>query len=227
MHLPSIMFETGAAGMAITMVHLHKMKLGKSSPDFEEYEQALFKEIRSRNKLEDLSTDSLLQSYRAMHWTYGMDPTKKRVSSEAVLRRILQGENLWRVSDLVDAINLASAFHKIPIGLIDVSKIKGNLAVRAAKKGEVFQRIGGQEIKCRGREIVLSDDIGIICYGFAIHDSERTKIGLASRNALVLHYGSSVVSEKILMEATNFTLEMVRRWIDCIASDPIRYISSH
>jgi DNA/RNA-binding domain of Phe-tRNA-synthetase-like protein len=227
MQVPSIIFRTGVKDTAITAIAIDDLKLGKSSSSFEEYEKTLFKEIRTKNRLEDLSTDPLLQSYRAMHWTYGMDPTKKRVSSEAVLRRVLQGENLWRISDLVDIVNLASAYHKIPIGLIDMLKIEGALEVRVAEKGEPFQRISGEEIKCRGREIVLSDNIGIICYGFAIHDSERTKVTADSQKVLLLHYGAPSVSSELLLQASNTTLEMVRQWVKCVPSEPIMFVSSY
>lgn len=226
MHIPSITFRTGPKGTAITVTIIDNLKLGKLSSSFEEYEKTLFEEIRAKNRLENLSTDPLLQSYRAMHWTYGMDPTKKRVSSEAVLRRVLQGENLWRISDLVDVVNLASAYHKIPIGLIDMVKTEGDLVIRVAEKGEVFQRIGGEEMTCRGREIVLSDNIGIVCYGFAIHDSERTKVTAGSRKVLLLHYGTSFVTNQLLMEASNTTIEMVRQWVKCEMSEPIRFVSS-
>jgi DNA/RNA-binding domain of Phe-tRNA-synthetase-like protein len=226
MHVPSITFQTGPKGTAITVTIINNLKLEKSSSTFEDYEKALFKEIRTKNRLEDLSTDLLLQSYRAMHWTYGMDPTKKRVSSEAVLRRVLQGENLWRISDLVDVVNLASAYHKIPIGLIDIMKTEGDLIVRVAKKGEIFQRIGGEEMRCRGREIVLSDNIGIVCYGFAIHDSERTKVTTGTQKVLLLHYGAPSVTCELLMQASNTTTEMVRQWVKCVLSEPIRFVSS-
>ncbi len=222
---PSIKFDTGPPGTSITVVLIDDLKLGKSQRDFEEYEQSLFKEIRTKNRLEDLRRDKLLYSYRAMHWTYRMDPTKKRGSSEAVLRRVLQGDNLWRISDLVDIVNLASAYHKIPIGLIDVSKIDGQLRLRRAKEGEIFQRIGGESIECRGGEIVLADDIGIVCYGYAIHDSNRTRVIKESKQVLLLHYGSMIASWEIMTEATNFTLDLVKRWVDCKVSEPIRYVS--
>jgi DNA/RNA-binding domain of Phe-tRNA-synthetase-like protein len=226
MHVPSITFQTGPKGTAITVTIIDNLKLGKSSSSFEEYEKTLFKKIRAENRLEDLSTDLFLQSYRALHWMYGMDPTKKRVSSEAVLRRVLQDENLWRISDLVDVVNLASAYHKIPIGLIDTMKTEGDLVVRVAEKGEIFQRIGGEEMTCRGREIVLSDNIGIVCYGFAIHDSERTKVTAGSQKVLLLHYGTPFVTCELLMQASNTTTEMVRQWVKCVLSESIRFASN-
>lgn len=222
----SIKFETTPRGSSIMVVFVEKLHLEKSSKDFEEFEQSLFKKIRLTNDLERLSQDPLLNSYRSLHWSYGMDPTKKRGSSEAVLRRVLQGENLWRISNLVDIVNIASAFHKIPIGLIDADKIQGQLIVRKARKGELFRRIGGEQIQCRGRELVLADDIGIVCYGFAIHDSDRTKVTKSSKSVLLLHYGSEGATKDILSEATSFTLELIRRWVNCDLSEPIRFVSN-
>ncbi len=221
----SIKYEATPPGTSIVVVLLQKLVLAKSSNDFEDYEKTLFEEIRENNDLEELSTDPILQSYRSLHWAYGIDPTKKRGSSEAVLRRVLQGENLWRISDLVDIVNLASAYHKIPIGLVDADKISGQLVLRTARKGEIFHRIGGASVKCRGREIVLADEEGIVCYGYAIHDSERTKVTPASKNVLLLHYGAQAVSKDSIITATNFTVGLIKRWVNCTVSEPIRYVS--
>lgn len=222
----SVKFETSTPGMSIVVIEIDNLNLTKSSTAFEEYEQSLFQQIRSNNELDDLGSEPLIKSYRSLHWTYGMDPTKKRVSSEAVLRRVLKGENLWRISSLVDVVNLASAYHKIPIGLIDAAKTSGQLTLRQARQGEVFVRIGREELECRGRELVLADDAGIICYGFAIHDSDRTKVTKQSKHVLLLLYGSPTATRNIMEDATAFTLNMVKQWVDCTASEPIRYVSS-
>ncbi len=221
----SIRFETSPTGVSIVVIELDNLNLTKSSKAFEDYEQSLFQHIRSNNELNDLGSEQLIKSYRALHWTYGIDPTKKRVSSEAVLRRVLKGENLWRISNLVDVVNLASAYHKIPIGLIDASKTSGQLVLRQARHGEVFVRIGGEELECRGRELVLADDKGIICYGFAIHDSDRTKVTRESKRVILLLYGAPNATRNIMEDATSFTLNMVKQWVDCTVSEPIRYVS--
>ncbi|TFG32937.1 hypothetical protein EU528_01915 [Candidatus Thorarchaeota archaeon] len=221
----SVKFETGPPGSSIVIVELSDLTLGKSSKEFEEYEQELFVEIRKNNKLEYLRKDPLIYSYRVWHWTYGMDPTKTRGSSEAVLRRVLQGKNLWRISDLVDVINLSSAYHKIPISLIDASKIEGQLTLRRAQKNEEFHRIGGEVIICRGREIVLADEIGIVCYGYAIHDSERTKVTSESKTVLVLLFGTIKATKELMTKAVIFTTDMIERWVDCKVSEPSRYVS--
>lgn len=220
-----IFFEVDRAGLSIAMVVLDDLNVGKSTTSFEEYEKETFKEIRSSLTLEAAKDDPIFRSYRNLYWTFGMDPTKQRVSSEAVLRRILKGQNLWRISDVVDIINLASAYHKIPIGLIDASKLKGDLRVRTAAKGELFQRIGGKIIMCRGREIVVADDEKIVCFGYATHDSERTMITKDSTKVLVLLYGSQGVTVTAMDEALKITIDMIDQWLECKISEPQIFMS--
>ena len=211
----AIRFDVQREGLSLMIARLAELNLGKSSPDFEKYEQELFGEIRSRTTLDDVKDDSIFRSYRDLYWTFGMDPTKLRVSSEALLRRIVRGLNFWRISTLVDAANLASAYHKLPIGLIDETALAGDLVVRTANKGEIFERIGGKQLTCRGREIVLADDEKIICFGYATHDSERTKVTPKSKSILLLIYGAPIVTPDMMTSAANFTLEMVTRWVAC------------
>ena len=222
---PKISFEVDRPGLSVAMVILDELKVGPSTSSFEVYEQETFSEIRSQMTLEDAKDDPILRSYRDLYWTFGMDPTKLRVSSEAVLRRILKGLNLWRISDIVDIVNLASAYHKIPIGLIDASKLKGDLVIRTAFNGELFQRIGNKIIMCRGREIVVADEEKIVCFGYATHESKRTMITPDSSNVLVLLYGAEVVTSAVMEDALKITLDMIDQWLDCRVSEPVIVVS--
>ena len=218
---PELRFEVDRPGLSVGMVVLDDLKVSKSTSSFELYEQETFHELRSVMTLEGAKDDPIFRSYRDLYWTFGMDPTKLRVSSEAVLRRILKGQNLWRISDIVDIINLASAYHKIPISLIDMSKLKGNLVVRTAARGELFERIGGKIIMCRGREIVIADDVKIVCFGYATHDSDRTMVTKDSKRVLMLLLGAEAVTGQIMNQALKTTLDMIDQWLDCKVSEPV------
>jgi DNA/RNA-binding domain of Phe-tRNA-synthetase-like protein len=220
--IPTVKFEVDREGLSVWLAKLTNLKLGKSSEEFEAYEQKLFDKIRTEDDLERIKDDVLFRSYRDLYWTFGMDPTKLRVSSEALRRRILRGLNLWRISDVVDVANLASAYHKLPIGIVDDAKRKGKLRIRAAKKGEEFVRIGGKTIRCGGREVVLADDEKIICYGYATHDSELTKVVPESKEVLFLIYGAQAVTSNVMNSAIKTTTDMIERWLDCtIASSRV------
>ncbi len=218
---PRIHFAVDRPGLRVAKILLDDLKVDDSSPSFVAHEQRVFEEIRSRITLDEVRDDPIFRSYRDLYWTFGMDPTKLRVSSEAVLRRIVKGLNLWRISNIVDIVNLASAYHKIPIGLVDLAKLDGNLTIRTAFNGEVFQRIGGKTIMCRGREMVVADAKKIVCFGYATHDSERTMITRDSQRILVLLYGAEAVSESMMNDALGITLDWIERWLDCRVSEPV------
>ncbi|MGY5858628.1 MAG: phenylalanine--tRNA ligase beta subunit-related protein [Candidatus Thorarchaeota archaeon] len=220
-----IRFEVDRPNLRVAMIRLDDLQVGKSTTSFEEYEQEIFNEIRSQMTLEEAKDDPIFRSYRDLYWTFGMDPTKLRVSSEAVLRRVLKGLNLWRISDVVDIINLASAYHKIPIGLTDISKLEGDLVIRSAHKGEIFQRIGGKTITCRGREIVVADESKIVCFGYATHDSEFTMITKDTSSVLILLYGAEAVTRTVMEDALKVTLDMIGRFLECAVSESIIFRS--
>jgi DNA/RNA-binding domain of Phe-tRNA-synthetase-like protein len=90
----AVRFDVQHEGLSLMVARLTDLDLGSSNPDFEKYEQDLFGEIRSRTTLDDVKDDPVFRSYRDLYWTFGMDPTKLRVSSEALLRRIVRGLNL-------------------------------------------------------------------------------------------------------------------------------------
>ena len=216
---PEIHFEVDRPGLSVGSILLDDLKVDNSSPSFIQHEAGIFDEIRSQITLDAVRDDPIFRSYRDLYWTFGMDPTKLRVSSEAVLRRIVKGLNLWRISNIVDIINLASAYHKIPIGLVDLEKLDGDLTIRTAFNGEIFQRIGGKTIPCRGREIVVADEKKIVCFGYATHDSERTMITKDSQRVLVLLYGAEAITKPIMDDALRVTREWILRWLDCRVSE--------
>ena len=69
---------------------------------------------------------------RTMYKRVGLDPTKTRPSSEALLRRVRKGDELPRINSLVDIINWCSLESQLPFGLYDLSKIVGPVTCGSA-----------------------------------------------------------------------------------------------
>ena len=120
---------------------------------------------------------------RALFHELGIDPTKHRPSSEALLRRVLQGKGLPEVSPIVDACNLSSLEHQIPLGLYDRDKIRGEVVVRLGKPDEGYDGIRKQRVNLSGR-LLLTDDDGP--FGAPTSDSLRTSITPDTRNVIVV-----------------------------------------
>src|ERR1700733_1060167 len=74
--------------------------------------------------VETLAEAESTRAVRSMFRAWGMDPSKYRPSSEALLRRIVQGKGLYRVSNVGDVGNLTSIETGWPLGCYDRAKIQ-------------------------------------------------------------------------------------------------------
>src|ERR1700690_503137 len=80
--------------------------------------------------VESLAEADPVRAVRAMFREWAMDPSKYRPSSEALLRRVVQGKGLYGVSNVVDIGNLGPLETGWPYGCYDRSKIQAPVALR-------------------------------------------------------------------------------------------------
>jgi DNA/RNA-binding domain of Phe-tRNA-synthetase-like protein len=122
---------------------------------------------------------------RTLYKALGIDPTKTRPSNEALLRRALKGETLYRVNTLVDALNLASLREQLPFGLYDLDRVRPPVRLRVGAPGEAYEGIRKGPVHVDGRP-VLVDTEGP--FGNPTSDSLRTSITLGTTRCLVVSY---------------------------------------
>lgn len=120
---------------------------------------------------------------RTMYRRVGLDPTKTRPSSEALLRRVRRGDELPRINSLVDVINWCSLESQLPFGLYDLDRIRGAVALRLGAPGEEYAGIRKDTVHVAGR-MTLADDAGP--FGNPTSDSARTMVTLETTRALVV-----------------------------------------
>lgn len=112
-----------------------------------------------------------LQEARDLYKSFGMDPSRHRPSSEALLRRVLKGKDLYRISNVVDSCNLASLEFLLPVGMYDLAKVTGDVVLRTGRDGEQYPGIRKGDVHLAGR-LGLFDETGP--FGSPTSDSART-----------------------------------------------------
>jgi DNA/RNA-binding domain of Phe-tRNA-synthetase-like protein len=123
---------------------------------------------------------------RELYKKFGIDPTRVRPSSEALLRRMKKGERLPRVNSLVDVANALSVQLQVPVGLYDLGKVIGEeLVLRLGKSGESYVGIGKEKVNVSGR-ICVADADGPI--GNPSADSARTMITTDTESAAWIYF---------------------------------------
>ncbi|HXO04139.1 MAG TPA: phenylalanine--tRNA ligase beta subunit-related protein [Candidatus Sulfotelmatobacter sp.] len=159
--------------------------------------------------LESLADSKPVKDVRAMFREWGMDPSKYRPSSEALLRRVVQGKGLYRVSNVVDIGNLGSIETGWPFGCYDRSRIQPPLEFRHGASGESYEGIGKQTWHLQGRPL-LADFQGP--FGSPISDSTRSMITESARDILVVMYVPAGTADASLEAAIKRLIERLTQF---------------
>ena len=141
-------------------------------------------------------------SVRSMYKRVGIDPTKTRPSSEALLRRVRRGDELPRINSLVDIINWCSLETQLPYGLYDLGKIQGDVTLRLGRDGEEYAGIRKDAVHVAGR-LTLADVAGP--FGNPTSDSARTMVTTDTTRALVVIFCPASVSASVCAAAVELT----------------------
>lgn len=98
---------------------------------------------RASHTLERLSEHPTVTALRRLYRQAGCDPTRYRPSSEALLRRLLKGEELPEIHPLVDLNNCLSAELAVPACVMDVRYLSPPFVLRAGRTGETYESLRG------------------------------------------------------------------------------------
>jgi len=197
--------------LAICIGIINNVRPENDNEQIQKLRKTVYEEVRSKYNIETLKDNPTVRAYRDFYWKLDIDPTKTRPSGEALLRRILHGDELPRISTVVDAYNLASIQTIIPISGFDKDRLAPPFYVRFAKKGETFTGIGmTKPLSLIEKMLVLADENQVLCI-FPYRDCDNTKITMQTRNVLVVAYGAPEISIEQLRDATETTLNYIRQ----------------
>ncbi len=122
---------------------------------------------------------------RAAYKAFGRNPGRYRVSSEALLRRVKRGDELYHINSVVDVNNLISVESGLSVGSYDLNNVSGPVVFRKAAAGEGYTGIGKDFIDMENM-LVLCDDEGI--FGSSMSDSTRAMVTTETKDVLVVIY---------------------------------------
>lgn len=165
-----------------------------------------FRQTLTTDTVKDISA---IAATRRVYKACGKDPSRYRPSSEALIRRVLQGKQLYQIDTLVDLINLASITYGYSIGGFDAGKFSGDtLSLGVGREGEPYEGIGRGMLNIVGLP-VYRDAIGGV--GTPTSDNERTKMGLATRRLVALVNGYDG-NEETVRATAQLIIRLVERF---------------
>jgi DNA/RNA-binding domain of Phe-tRNA-synthetase-like protein len=163
---------------------------------------------------QELTTESLkdlpsIAATRRVYKACGKDPSRYRPASEQLIRRMLQGKELYQIDTLVDLINLASIAYGYSIGGFDADKFVGDtLTLGVGREGEPYEGIGRGMLNIAGLPVYRDAEGGV---GTPTSDHERTKMTMATTHLVVLINGYDGNEQRVADNA-HFIQELLRKY---------------
>jgi len=153
-----------------------------------------------------------ITAVRTMYKRVGLDPTKTRPSSEALLRRVRKGDSLPRINSMVDVCNWCSLEFQLPYGLYDAAHIDGDVELRMGLAGESYPGIRKDAVHVDGR-ISLADRMGP--FGNPTSDSARTMVTTATTRAMLVVFAPREVDRQRLDNVLDATSSRMVEFTGC------------
>jgi len=164
--------------------------------------------------IDSLREDPVVRAYRDFYWKIGIDPTKVRPSGEALRRRVLRGQRLPRINDLVDIGNIVSTRTLVPIGIYDMRFLKFPL-ILTVSLGDKFLGIGkGEEEEILPDGIpVMKDGSGKVVHVFPHRDSRVTSVREDTSEALIVGAGVNGVPSDLVVHAVDSVISYIEKFL--------------
>lgn len=126
---------------------------------------------------EALSQDPRVRAWREAYRRLKVDPTRFRPSMEALLRRVLSGEDLPSFGVLVDLGNYLSVKHVLPVGAHALDELAGDLELRRARGEETFVPLNseGRESPDPG-EVILAEGSWVLTRRWTWRQGRRSLV---------------------------------------------------
>ena len=181
------------------------------SPELWAEISALGEEYKTRYTTETIKIISGIEATRRVYRACGKDPSRYRPAAEALIRRMLQGKQLYQIDTLVDLINLASIAFGYSIGGFDADKFAGDtLTLGIGREGEPYEGIGRGTLNIAGLPVYRDEKGGV---GTPTSDNERTKIDKDTTRVLVLVNGYDGNESSVKANA-EYIIQLLEKYAD-------------
>lgn len=155
------------------MVLSYEAEVQKSSAELLALLDKTIKELHKRYTMSDLPEIPHIKDTRTAYRNFGKSPSAYRNAAEAMLRRIVKGNGLYHINNVVEINNLISVTTGYSVGSYDTDCLSGTVSWKRAPDGESYQGIGKDVLNIEHLP-TLYDENG--AFGNPTSDSRRAMI---------------------------------------------------
>ncbi len=139
--------------------------------------------IRADFTLEEVLSIKTIKEARDGYKKLGKDPSRYRLATESLFRRIVKGNELYRINNVVDSGNILSLSLGRSTAVLDLDKIDGDVHIRLGNEEDEYYGIGRGLINVANIPLYVDN---ISPFGSPTSDTERTMITEETTNILLM-----------------------------------------
>ncbi len=152
-------------------------------------------------------------AYRKLYKEMSVDWHSRRPSPEALLRRISQKKDLYKINSCVDAYNLVVMKNRVSIGAFDYNKFNFPTIMRFPKKGEEIFLLGDKEpTKFKANELAYFDQLGGYNIDFNYRDAQRTAVTENTKDILLNIDGIYDITREKVEQSLRESIDIILKY---------------
>jgi len=203
------------------VVYARGLDNGESDPESASWLREAEGRIRAMVP-EPASAHPHLAAWRSVFAAFGSRPSKFLCSAEALVKRVLKGEEVPPINRVVDAYNAVSLRHVLPAGGEDLDRLESDLTLAFADGTEPFDLMSGDGAPDRPSggeapehpmpgEVVWKDSAGVTCRRWNWRQCKRTRLLPETKNAYFVLDRLAPYPREILERAAVELADRLRR----------------
>ena len=139
--------------------------------------------INNKYSLEDVLQIPSIRNARDSYKKLGKDPSRYRLACESLFRRLVKGNGLYRVNNVVDAGNVLSIELAKSTAVLDYNKLQGDIHIRIGTGDDIYYGIGRGLINVSNIPLYVDE---VSPFGSPTSDTERTSIDYNTTKILLM-----------------------------------------
>lgn len=165
-----------------------------------------------RKSSSDIENNETIKKWRDVFRSFGAKPKKHKSSVEALITRILSGEKIGHINNLVDICNYISLKYMMPVGGDDTDKVEGDIILRYADGTEKADMLGTEgAVHPKKGEIVYRDNEEVLCRRWNWRESVKTQMDENTKNAVIVI--ESLLNEEKLEDALSELSSLTEKYL--------------
>lgn len=153
--------------------------------------------INSDYVLEEVLQIPSIKNARDSYKKLGKDPSRYRLACESLFRRLVKGNGLYRVNNVVDAGNVLSIELAKSTAVLDYNKLQGDIYIRIGTPDDIYYGIGRGLINVSNIPLYVDE---VSPFGSPTSDTDRTSISSETKKILLMVICFDYLDKEIIEE---------------------------